>query len=213
MMHTDKQRERIEKEQDLKSQEHAIAAAQAADRAIGEAIAQIGADYRRGCRPSASRRRRRPTRLREELAKQEHRHGLLELRAPQAGMVKDLATHTPGTVVAPGTILMTIVPEGEKLRAEVWVSNDDIGFVHTGAARQDQAGVVPVPEVRHAARAPWQQVSADCDRGAESQHALGQPRGSRSPRRRRSPSAPSSTWSSSNWRATASATPSRPACR
>lgn len=67
--------------------------------------------------------------LTEELAKQHHRHGLLELRAPQAGTVKDLATHTPGTVVAPGTILMTIVPEGEQLRAEVWVSNDDIGFV------------------------------------------------------------------------------------
>ena len=45
--------------------------------------------------------------------------------------MKDLATHTPGTVVAPGTILMTIVPVGEKLRAEVWVSNDDIGWVHT----------------------------------------------------------------------------------
>jgi hemolysin D len=69
-------------------------------------------------------------RLREELAKQQHRHGLLELRAPQSGTVKDLATHTPGTLVAPGTILMTIVPEGEVLRAEVWVSNDDVGFVH-----------------------------------------------------------------------------------
>jgi hemolysin D len=34
-------------------------------------------------------------------------------------------------VAAPGTILMTIVPNGERLRAEVWVSNDDIGFVRT----------------------------------------------------------------------------------
>ena len=44
-------------------------------------------------------------------------------------MVKDLATHTAGTVAAPGTILMTLVPKDEVLRAEVWVSNDDIGFV------------------------------------------------------------------------------------
>ena len=43
--------------------------------------------------------------------------------------MKDLATHTPGTVAAPGTILMTIVPEGDPLLAEVWVSNDDVGFV------------------------------------------------------------------------------------
>ncbi len=41
--------------------------------------------------------------------------------------MKDLATHTPGTVVQPGTILMTPVPVQEKLRAEVYVRNEDIG--------------------------------------------------------------------------------------
>jgi HlyD family secretion protein len=69
---------------------------------------------------------------RQELAKHAHRHELLELRAPQAGIVKDLATHTSGTVVAPGTILMTLVPEGDKLIAEVWVSNQDVGFIRPG---------------------------------------------------------------------------------
>ena len=115
LMYTDKQRERIEKEQDLKSQEFIIAAASSSIAQSEKRLAQIGADYRRH--------------LREEIAKQKHRHELLELRAPQAGNVKDLATHTVGTVAAPGTILMTIVPVGERLRAEVWVSNDDIGFV------------------------------------------------------------------------------------
>jgi HlyD family secretion protein len=60
------------------------------------------------------------------------RTALLELKAPQAGIVKDLATHTPGTVVSPGTILMTVVPKAERLRAEVWVANDDVGFVKPG---------------------------------------------------------------------------------
>ena len=46
--------------------------------------------------------------------------------------MKDLATHTVGTVAAPGTILMTLVPEGDKLVAEVWVSNQDVGFVRPG---------------------------------------------------------------------------------
>lgn len=50
----------------------------------------------------------------------------------QAGVVKDLATHTTGTVAAPGTILMTLVPVDEPLVAEVWVSNDDVGFVREG---------------------------------------------------------------------------------
>ena len=130
LMYSEKQRERIEKEQDLKSQEHAIAAAGATIAQSEKRLAQIAADYRRGLQVERAEAAPQAERLREELAKQQHRHGLLELRAPHAGTVKDLATHTPGTVVAPGTILMTIVPVGEKLRAEVWVSNDDIGWVH-----------------------------------------------------------------------------------
>ena len=39
----------------------------------------------------------------------------MELKAPQAGIVKDIASHTAGTVVTPGTILMTVVPNGEPL--------------------------------------------------------------------------------------------------
>lgn len=131
LMYTDKQRERIEKEQDLKTQEFTIAAAQATITQSEKRLAQITADYHRQLQAERAEAAPQAERLREELAKQQHRHGLLELRAPQSGTVKDLATHTPGTVVAPGTILMTIVPEGEKLRAEVWVSNDDIGFVHS----------------------------------------------------------------------------------
>lgn len=70
--------------------------------------------------------------LTQELAKQGHRQALLELRASQDGVVKDLATHTVGTVVQPGTVLLTVVPKGEALKAEVWVSNQDIGFVREG---------------------------------------------------------------------------------
>ena len=59
---------------------------------------------------------------------------MLELKAPQAGIVKDLATHTPGTVVSPGTVLMTLVPSNEALQAEVWLKNEDAGFVYAGQA-------------------------------------------------------------------------------
>ena len=70
--------------------------------------------------------------LEQELAKQTHRKTLLELRATQACIVKDLATHTVGTVVQPGTVLLTLVPDDDALRAEVWISNEDIGFVRVG---------------------------------------------------------------------------------
>jgi len=129
LMYTDKQRERIEKEQDLKTQEFTIRSAQATISQSERRIAQITADYRRQLEAERLDAAPQADRLRQEVAKQQHRHELLELKAPQAGLVKDLATHTPGTVAAPGTILMTLVPQGEILRAEVWVSNYDVGFI------------------------------------------------------------------------------------
>ena len=50
-----------------------------------------------------------------------HRHSLLELRAPQAGIVKDLVTHTAGSVVSPGTVVRTLVPHNDPMQAEVCV--------------------------------------------------------------------------------------------
>jgi membrane fusion protein, hemolysin D len=132
LMHSEKSAIRIEKEQDLRSQDFLIASARATIAQSESRLAQIGADYRRQLQAERAELAPQVERLREERTKQAHRHGLLELRAPQAGIVKDLATHTPGTVMAPGTILMTLVPAGETLRAEVWVANDDVGFVRQG---------------------------------------------------------------------------------
>jgi HlyD family secretion protein len=129
LMYTDKQRERIEHEQDLEAQQAVIASARATIEQQERKIAQITADYRRQLQTERVDVAAQLEKTTQELAKQEHRHELLELRAPQDGFVKDLATHTVGTVAAPGTILMTLVPKDEILRAEVWVKNDDIGFV------------------------------------------------------------------------------------
>lgn len=129
---TDKTRERIEKEQDLKSQEHIIAAARATLQQSNERIDKITADYRRQLQAERADINDKFEKLEQELAKQQYRRRLHELKAPQEGVVKDLATHTVGTVISPGTILMTLVPNDEILRAEVWVSNQDIGFIHIG---------------------------------------------------------------------------------
>src|SRR6266404_4429866 len=132
LMYTDKQRERIEKERDLKAQEAMIASARATIAQEEKKIAQISADYRRQLQTERVEIAAQAEKAAQELAKQEHRNEYLELRAPQDGVVKDLATHTIGTVTSPGTILMTLVPKDEILRAEVWVKNDDIGFVREG---------------------------------------------------------------------------------
>jgi hemolysin D len=44
--------------------------------------------------------------------------------------VKDIVIHTVGTVVSPGTVLLSIVPENELLVAEIMIKNNDVGFVY-----------------------------------------------------------------------------------
>ena len=132
ILYTDKQRERIEKEQDLNVQEAAILSARAGIAQSEQRLAQITADYRKQLEAERAEVAPLLEKSTQELRKQEYRHHLLELKAPQAGIVKELATHTAGTVASPGTILMTLVPGDEAIKAEVWVKNDDVGFVHPG---------------------------------------------------------------------------------
>lgn len=132
IMANDKARERIEKEQDLKSQEYLIRSARASLDQSSRRLTQIAADYRRNLQNERADLEDKLDKARGELTKQHYRRDLHELKAPQAGIVKDLATHTAGTVISPGTILMTLVPDDGILRAEVWVGNQDVGFIHTG---------------------------------------------------------------------------------
>ena len=132
IMVSDKARERQEKERELQAQIEAIRANRAGLAEARQRLAQVRSDAHQTLQTERSAAMTEIAKLREELTKQEHRADLMELRAPQDGVVKDLATHTPGTVVQPGTILMSLVPSGEPLAAEVWVSNQDIGFVRDG---------------------------------------------------------------------------------
>jgi HlyD family secretion protein len=128
----DRERIRIENEQDLKAQTHNIAALRASIQETDKRIAQIGSAYRQKLEAERIEVVAELRRLEETWQKQSRRHELLELKAPADGIVKELATHTTGAVVQPGTVLFTIVPRDEPLRAEVWVPNEDVGFVREG---------------------------------------------------------------------------------
>ncbi|MBK1680400.1 HlyD family type I secretion periplasmic adaptor subunit [Rhodocyclus tenuis] len=132
LMGSDKRRERIEKEQELATQGYLIAAAQASIDQSKKKLKQIEAEYFRQLHAERNEAQAQFDKLGKEQEKQQHRRELLELKAPQDGVIKDLATHTSGTVVQPGTVLASLVPREEKLKAEVWVSNEDIGFVRPG---------------------------------------------------------------------------------
>ncbi len=132
LMASDKRRERVEKEQELATQMHLVEAERASVVQSERKLAQIDSDYRRQLHSERNEVHGQAEKIAQDVAKQAHRQSLLELKATQDSVVKDLATHTTGTVVQPGTVLLTLVPLGETLRAEVWINNDDIGFVRQG---------------------------------------------------------------------------------
>jgi HlyD family secretion protein len=134
LMLAQRSRERLEAEQDLRAQEHRVEGARAAIDQGERRIAQIVAGYRAQLQAERMEAEAQLARLLQDLEKLSHRQRLAELRAPADGVVKDLATQTPGAVLAPGTVLMTLVPEGEALVAEVWLANHDAGFVASGQA-------------------------------------------------------------------------------
>lgn len=133
LMVLERRRLMIENEQDLHAQAANVAALRAVIEMGERRIAQIQSNYHRELSLERAELTAQRDRLEQDLAKHAHRAGLLELRAPAAGRIKDLATQSPGTVVAPGTVLATIVPDGEPLEAEVWIANIDAGLVRPGA--------------------------------------------------------------------------------
>lgn len=132
LMAMDRERMRIENEQELKAQTHAVAALRASIQEADQRIAQIGSGYRQALETERIETVAELNQLEEAWQRQSRKHELLELKSPRAGIVKELATHTIGAVVQPGTVLFTVVPRDEPLRAEVWVSNEDAGFVREG---------------------------------------------------------------------------------
>lgn len=132
LMHLEKQRDRIEKEQDLRAQQFNMASLTATISQVNRRIAQITSSHQQQLQNERVDAEAQYHRLQQDWEKQSHRHALLELKAPQEGTVKDLATHTLGSVVSPGTVVMTLVPRGNALMAEVWVTHLDAGLVEPG---------------------------------------------------------------------------------
>lgn len=128
----EKERDYHDKAQDLKAQESTIESLTAAISQARKQLDSVSSKYRSELRNERMEAEGQYRKLEQDWIKQAHKTGLLELKASQAGVVKDLATHTIGTVVAPGTVLLSIVPQNEPLVAEISVRNEDVGFVYPG---------------------------------------------------------------------------------
>jgi hemolysin D len=132
VMAEDKERAYLESARSLEA-ERATVTGLAADAAqSAEQVSEVTAKYRSDLQNERVDTETAYRKLQADWVKQLHKSRLLELRAPVAGVVKDLATHTVGTVVSAGTMLLSLVPDRVPLVAEVMIRNDDIGFVHVG---------------------------------------------------------------------------------
>lgn len=72
----------------------------------------------------------------ELIEKVEERISRLVMRSPARGLVKGLILNTQGSIIAPGQVVLEIVPLDEALEVSVKISPQDVGHIHVGQAVQ-----------------------------------------------------------------------------
>ena len=128
----DRQRIRIEAERDVQAQKYTMQAAQERIKETQGKLDELQSQYKNQLIDEQITLKKRVEQLDQDWLKQEYRNRLMNIKAPQDGFVKDIATNTEGSVVPAGTVLMNIVPINEPLLAEVYVTNQDVGFISAG---------------------------------------------------------------------------------
>jgi len=89
-------------------------------------------DWRRTLLEELDRQRAEAARVKEQLTKAEKMHDLISVTAPEDGVVLDIAKRSVGSVLREAEPLMTIMPAGGTLIAEVLISSADIGYARIG---------------------------------------------------------------------------------
>jgi hemolysin D len=120
---------RIEQEADLATQRSRLHEIEAALREAQGQHEAIIAETRRINLDSITEGQQKAAALAQELHKADARRRLMQLTAPVAGTVQQLAVHTVGGVVTPAQPVLVIVPRNNPLEVEAFIENKDIGFV------------------------------------------------------------------------------------
>jgi hemolysin D len=144
------QDEYLKLEEQRISMQHDLAGAQAHDMQLNAAIAEnqqqilgLTAQAHSKALAEIDDGERKEKSLTEEWRKAQDFDSKQVMYAPVDGQVKDLAINTVGGVVLEAQQLMLIVPDEEKLEVQVWLPNQDIGFVHTNAPAQIKIHTFP----------------------------------------------------------------------
>ncbi|WP_411725503.1 HlyD family type I secretion periplasmic adaptor subunit [Methyloglobulus sp.] len=119
----------IEQQADLANQRSKIKEIQAAIHEVHEQSTAMTAETRRMNLDNIIEGQQKAASLVQELKKAETHSRRMQLTAPVAGTVQELAVHTVGGVVTPAQPVLLIVPGDNPLEVEAFIENKDIGFV------------------------------------------------------------------------------------
>lgn len=139
----EKRRDWLEKSQDLKAQEATLASLQASIAQSEKKLVSLRSSYQSQLENERVETQTQLAKSVQELEKSSIRSGLLEVRSPTDGVVKDLGITSKNAVVQAGALLMNIVPQAEALQAEVLLANEDVGFVVAGQKAQLKIAAFP----------------------------------------------------------------------
>lgn len=163
----DKQREAIEKTKDLDAQQLSVAALDANIAAQRQTVDKIISVYHSELQKELADIRAKIVQLELNLDKSIYKKDLMELKAPQDGIIKDVATTTVGAVVQPGAVVITLVPQGEKLFADIAIKNEDVGFVRVGQTAHIKLAAYPFQKYgMSSGKVVW--ISADATEASQS---------------------------------------------
>lgn len=137
------EQERIQQTQDLAAERHRLTQLQAAEAEIGEQVNLHQAQSEGALLSEFTELQRQIAVLEEELTKASDLNAKRILYAPVAGRVQELAVYTVGGVVTEAQQLMLVVPDEEQLEVEVFLENNDIGFVREGMSAEVKIHTFP----------------------------------------------------------------------
>lgn len=167
----DRRREYIEKRQELQAQRETVNALKAALAQQERKLEAVRSTYRTQLQSDRLDTLAQLNRVKQERDKAGIHAGQLEVRSSADGIVKDLAVTAPGAVVQAGASLLTIVPRGEDLQAEVLLNNEDAGFV--GVGQKVRLKVAAYPFQKYGLlEGSVSQVAADATQQKDSQQTL-----------------------------------------
>ncbi len=137
------EQERIQQTQDLAAERHRLTQLQAAEAEVGEQVNLHQAQSEGALLSEFTELQRQIAVLEEELTKASDLNAKRILYAPVAGRVQELAVYTVGGVVTEAQQLMLVVPDEEQLEVEVFLENNDIGFVREGMSAEVKIHTFP----------------------------------------------------------------------